>query len=92
MSVQGRRSELRRWLEYLAAVLAGNAIYFYFLLPRVPEAWQHQIFHIDMGLMVDFLTCVFVYGVSRLVGTLLEIGGEKRGEITGGSESKSFGD
>lgn len=70
MSMAGRRSELRRWLEYLAAVLAGNAIYFYSLAPYLPSAWQHQIFHIDLGLMLDFVVCVAAYGLIRLAGAL----------------------
>jgi hypothetical protein len=70
MSGTARRSETRRWLEYLAAILAGNAIYFYALAPHLPGAWQHRIFHIDMGLILDFMTCLLVYGLIRLAGVL----------------------
>ena len=66
MRVQGQTSILRRWLECLGAILAGNAIYYYALAPHLPEAWQHQIFRIDPGLMADFLVCLGVYSLIRL--------------------------
>jgi len=57
---------LRRWIEYTAAILAGNAIYFLVLYPGLARAFQHQPFRFDMGLVVDFLCCLVVYGVIRL--------------------------
>lgn len=56
----GRQSELRRWGEALAAVLAGNAIYFG-IAPRLPLSLQHQPFQIDAGLALDFVICAAVY-------------------------------
>ncbi len=56
----------RRWLEYLAAILLGNAIYFFSLVPHLPEALRHQRSQFDWGMLVDFAVCVAVYGLIRL--------------------------
>ena len=55
----------RRWIEYLIAILAGNAIYFAVLLPALPGL-RHEPFQLDAGLLVDFVCCVLVYGAIRL--------------------------
>jgi hypothetical protein len=57
---------LRRWIEYTAAILAGNAIYFLVLYPGLSRKLQHQPFRFDAGLALDFACCVIVYGVIRL--------------------------
>ncbi|HYB52533.1 MAG TPA: hypothetical protein VEG84_01590 [Thermoanaerobaculia bacterium] len=57
---------LRRWIEYLVAILAGNGIYFLLAYPALPGALQHQPFRFDAGLILDFILCVAVYGVIRL--------------------------
>ena len=57
----------RRLLEYLAAILAGNAVYFWVLTPILPESLRHRPFREDWGLLVDFLVCVLVYGAYRLL-------------------------
>ncbi len=57
---------LRRWIEYTAAILAGNGIYFWVLFPGLTRALQHQPFRFDAGLLLDFACCVAVYGVIRL--------------------------
>jgi hypothetical protein len=56
----------RRWIEYLAAILAGNAIYFLLLFPDLPSALQHRPFVFDLGLALDFVLCVVVYGVIEM--------------------------
>lgn len=56
----------RRWVEYTAAILAGNAIYFLVLFPDLAPPLQHQPFRFDLGMALDFLCCVVVYGVIRL--------------------------
>jgi hypothetical protein len=56
----------RRWIEYLAAILAGNAIYFLILFPGLPRLLQHQPFRFDAGLALAFLCCVGIYGVIRM--------------------------
>ena len=56
----------RRWIEYLVAVLAGNAIYFAVLFRSLPAALRHEPMRIDAGLLLDFLCCVLVYAAIRL--------------------------
>lgn len=50
----------------LIAVVAGNAIY-YGVERFLPEAAQHQIFKIDLGLAVDFWVCLFCFGIVRMI-------------------------
>lgn len=59
-------TSLRRWVEYLIAILLGNAIYYFSLQPHLPEVWRHPGARIDLGLGLDFLVCVGVYGLIRL--------------------------
>jgi hypothetical protein len=61
---------LRRWLEYLIAILIGNAIYYFSLVPHLPEPLRHQGFHVDLGMLVDFVICVGVYGLMRVAANL----------------------
>jgi hypothetical protein len=56
----------RRWLEYLIAILIGNLIYYFSLVPHLPNALRHQGFQMDLGVVVDFVVCVAVYGLIRL--------------------------
>jgi hypothetical protein len=56
----------RRWLEYLVAILLGNAIYYYSLMPHLPQTLRHEGFHTDWGAAVDFAVCVGVYGLIRI--------------------------
>jgi len=56
----------RRWIEYVVAVLAGNAIYFAVLFRSLPPALRHEPMRIDAGLLLDFLCCVLVYAAIRL--------------------------
>jgi hypothetical protein len=56
----------RRWVEYFAAILLGNAIYYLSLSPHLPDTFRHQGFQMDLGVAVDFLVCVAVYGLIRL--------------------------
>ena len=58
----------RRWLDSLLAILAGNALYFLVLMPRVPRWLVHQPFRLDAGLLLDFLLCLAIYGLARSVG------------------------
>jgi len=60
----------RRWLEYLVAILLGNAIYYYSLVPHLPEILTHQGFHIDLGMCLDFIICAGVYGLIRIASHL----------------------
>jgi hypothetical protein len=63
----------RRWIEYTAAILVGNALYFLVLFPGLPRGLQHQapdashrLLRLDPGLLLDFLCCLAVYGAIRL--------------------------
>ena len=71
---QGGISTSRRWAEYLVAVLAGNIAYL-FVEPSLPDAMRHRMFRIDFGLAIDFLMCVGIYGLVRLVRTTLSESG-----------------
>ena len=52
------------FLHALAAVLAGNAVYF--LLARyLPLGARHQARRIDLGMVVDFLICLMALGMIK---------------------------
>jgi hypothetical protein len=61
---------LRLWIEYLAATVIGNLIYFYSLEPHLPESLQHTSRLLDLGSLVDFVVCVAVYGLIWVGGRL----------------------
>jgi hypothetical protein len=56
----------RNFLKSLAAVLAGNAIYF-LVMPHLPIRAQHQYNRVDLGLVIDFWICVVIYGLISTV-------------------------
>ena len=60
----------RRWLEYLAAVLLGNLIYFFSLIPHLPKGLRHEGTQLDWGVLVDLFVCAAVYGLIRLGSAL----------------------
>ncbi len=51
----------RRFLRSLLAVVLGNALYFG-AFSHFPARAQHQPFHIDLGLAIDFWICLAIYG------------------------------
>ena len=51
---------VKNFLEALAAVLAGNAIY-YLLMPHLPAVARHRLFQEDWGLLVDFAFCTAIF-------------------------------
>ena len=57
----------RRLLKQLVAIVIGNAIYFFLLMPHLPVRAQHRADKLDLGLLVDFWICVVVYGVMELM-------------------------
>jgi hypothetical protein len=63
---------LRQWLEYLIAILLGQVIFYFSLTPHLPDALRHHGSNIDLGMGIDFLVCVAVYGLIRL-GTYLHL-------------------
>jgi hypothetical protein len=54
-----------RWIKYLIAVLAGNAIYLW-LSPLLPPGARHRSL-VDWGTFVDLWFCLFVYGIIELI-------------------------
>ena len=56
----------RRWLEYLVAILLGNAIYYFSLFPHLPAPLRHQGFAMDWGSLLDFVVCAAVYGLIQI--------------------------
>jgi hypothetical protein len=57
---------LRRLLKQLVAIVAGNLLYFFVLMPHLPSAGRHRPDRLDLGLVVDFWVCVVIYGVIEL--------------------------
>ena len=54
------------FLKSLVAVVAGNAIYFLVIMPLLPPEGQHGIARLDLGLMIDFWTCLVVFSLIEL--------------------------
>ncbi len=54
------------WVKYLVAIILGQALYFT-LSPHLPPAARHQTFKFDLGTVVDFWFCLFMYGLIELV-------------------------
>jgi hypothetical protein len=63
--MSGGVSTTRRWAEYLVAVLGGNIIYLA-IEPQLPIPLRHRMFQVDLGLALDFLICVTLYGLIRV--------------------------
>jgi hypothetical protein len=54
------------FIHALAAVLAGNAVYF--LLARyLPLAARHDPFRIDLGMVVDFSICLVAFVIIKAI-------------------------
>ena len=60
------KSGVANFLHALAAVMAGNAIYF-LLLPHLPSPAQHVTFRLDLGLVVDFGFCLIALGLIKML-------------------------
>jgi hypothetical protein len=57
----------RRLLKQFAAVLIGNLLYFFVLIPHLPAAARHTPYHLDWGLLVDLWICIVIYGLVELL-------------------------
>lgn len=55
----------RIWRQ-LIAVVAGNLIYLV-VEPHLPARGQHQLYKVDLGLVVDFWICLVCYGLVRML-------------------------
>lgn len=53
----------RRLLEYLAAILIGNAIFYFSITPHLPESLRHHGMKTDLGSAIDLAICAAVYGL-----------------------------
>ena len=53
--------------DYFIAIVVGNLFYLFLLEPFLPVAFQHRPFHLDLGLLMDFLFCVGVYFAWRAI-------------------------
>lgn len=62
-----KRIVIRRLLKQTAAVVVGNLIYFFLLMPHLPAAGRHSPYRLDLGLLVDFWVCVVLYGLIELI-------------------------
>ena len=56
----------RRLIKQAIAVIGGNLLYFFVLMPHLPLAGRHRPDRLDLGLVVDFWVCVVVYGAIEL--------------------------
>ena len=53
------------FVHALIAVLLGNAAYF-LLEKYLPPGARHVPFHVDLGLLVDFWSCLVVFGLIKM--------------------------
>ena len=54
---------LRKLLKQCVAIVIGNVLYFFVLMPHLPSAGQHRPFRIDLGLLVDAWICLVLYAI-----------------------------
>ena len=62
-----RSNLLPRLLRQLAAVVLGSLLYFFVLMPHLPQAARHQPYRLDLGLLIDAWICLVLYGVLELI-------------------------
>jgi hypothetical protein len=60
-----KRKAFANFLDALAAVLAGNALYF-LLMPHLPRVMRHSLFIEDWGLLVDFAICTIIFVIVKI--------------------------
>ena len=70
---------LRRLLKQLVAIVVGNLLYFFALMPHLPPAGRHRPGRLDLGLLVDFWVCVVVYGIIEWIDRKRRNGGTAPG-------------
>ena len=52
------------FLQSLAAVVAGNVVYF-LVMPYLPPAAQHNPAKLDLGVIIDFWFCLVFLGIIK---------------------------
>ena len=60
------RTVLRKLVKQTIAIVVGNLLYFFVLMPHLPAAGRHRPDRLDLGLIVDFWICVVIYGLIEL--------------------------
>jgi hypothetical protein len=63
---EGMSKTAANFMHALAAVLAGNAIYF-LLMKYLPPRARHVPLQVDLGLVVDFCLCLVIFGLIKTV-------------------------
>ena len=58
---------LRRIVKQAIAVVVGNLLYFFAIMPHLPATGRHRPDRFDLGSVVDFWVCVVLYGVVELI-------------------------
>ena len=59
-----KESVALNFVQALAAVLLGNGAYF-LLAPYLPPGARHELFKLDLGVLVDFWFCLVAFGLIR---------------------------
>jgi hypothetical protein len=54
------------FLQSLAAVVAGNVVYF-LVMPYLPPAAQHNPAKLDLGVIIDFWFCLVFLGIIKTI-------------------------
>lgn len=65
-----RRPRINLWANFwksLIAVVSGNLLYMFIIMPRLPVPGRHRLYQIDLGLLIDFWICLVIYGFIELV-------------------------
>lgn len=65
----------RSLLKSFIAVVIGNLLYFFVLMPHLPPLARHRRDRIDFGLLVDFWICVVIWGIVDLIARRRTRGG-----------------
>ena len=66
------------FLQSLAAVVAGNVVYF-LVMPYLPAVAQHNPARkLDLGVIVDFWICLVIWGVIKSVWKIRNRPGEQQ--------------
>jgi hypothetical protein len=65
------------FLQSLAAVVAGNVVYF-LVMPYLPPAAQHNPAKLDLGVIVDFWFCLVFLGIIKTLWKPRKSSGEQQ--------------
>jgi len=56
------------FVRSLISIVAGAAIY-WVLMPHLPPAVRHQLYHIDLGLLLYTVISLAIFGLISYVGS-----------------------